>query len=227
MAFTFRSAATNAGGVVVCNRPSGTANGDLLIGSVDNNSATTTITWPSGWTPITPNTQGDLDTSQMGWKIASGEPTSWTWSFSPAGSYREFAVLAFSAGVDAASPQDAHSATMTTPSTASPICPSIETGRDGNLVVASIVDPDGGYLTPTQPTSMSLVVDNDSCHAIAWIEQASAGATGTKTWTLTGGGAPSSHWHAHTTSFNAPSAGGAPFESMDPGTQSALVAMMR
>jgi hypothetical protein len=71
----------------VANRPTGTVDGDLLFTFFYIDRTTETVTTLAGWTLL----QGPTDSAGSGdargylyWKIASGEPASWTWTKSAA-----------------------------------------------------------------------------------------------------------------------------------------------
>jgi hypothetical protein len=65
-------------------KPGGVVNGDFLLAfvSIGNTGA---ITAPAGWAevPLGTNTAPNLQ-NRIYWKVASGEPASWTWTFSSA-----------------------------------------------------------------------------------------------------------------------------------------------
>lgn len=109
-AIAFRSQTNNANtsssGSVSLNKPTGTVDGDMMLtyialGAV---SGALVITPPAGWTALeAANTVVDtiLSTTltyQVFQKIASGEPASWTWSWSPNADTRACAVLTFVGG---------------------------------------------------------------------------------------------------------------------------------
>jgi hypothetical protein len=74
---------------VTINKPAGTADGNRLYALISWLANTTTISAvPSGWSPVTisgnPNNNGQLMTSLYS-KVASSEPSSWTWTLSVSG----------------------------------------------------------------------------------------------------------------------------------------------
>lgn len=84
---TYRSSTTDPGvgnSAPVGNRPTGTANGDALYACVFTaaNSTNPSInSVPAGWTQLDTVAAGN-DRMYTYWKIASGEPTTWTWGTS-------------------------------------------------------------------------------------------------------------------------------------------------
>jgi hypothetical protein len=98
---------SNTGGAsgtsAVINRPTSTADGDILIAhlSKDNTDA---VTWPSGWNILGEDTT-DTFYIGVGWKRASGEPTSWTWSWTNS-TWRDTAVYRYTGGVSSGDPID-------------------------------------------------------------------------------------------------------------------------
>lgn len=83
MAFRASSNATNVGATsLACNKPAGTVNGDVLTAGVCFGSVAT-ITPPAGWTEVYDSGAfGGSRQLKVYTKLASGEPASWTWSFS-------------------------------------------------------------------------------------------------------------------------------------------------
>ena len=86
MAFRASSNATTGAGSatsLACNKPTGTANGDVLTAGVCYGSLGT-ITPPSGWAEVYDSGSFGASGRQLKvyTKLASSEPASWTWSFS-------------------------------------------------------------------------------------------------------------------------------------------------
>lgn len=88
MAFRASTNATTGAGTatsLACNKPVGTVNGDVLTAGVCYGSLGT-ITPPAGWTEVFDSGSfgGSGRQLKVYTKLASGEPASWTWSFSAA-----------------------------------------------------------------------------------------------------------------------------------------------
>lgn len=95
------------------NKPAGVVNGDLLIAQIIGDGTSITITAPAGWALLEgPIASGASATLWVYYKLASSEPTSWTWTAS-AGLNWVGDVLAYS-GVSTTSPINAHANTLTT-----------------------------------------------------------------------------------------------------------------
>jgi hypothetical protein len=101
----FRSVATvtngTAGTSVVVARPAGVVNGDLLLAFVAQ-AGTATVTAPTGWTLFGSQTTGGAVSLAVYWKVASSEPSSWTWTLGS--SLRNWASVSAYTGVDPAAP---------------------------------------------------------------------------------------------------------------------------
>ncbi|MFE5140323.1 hypothetical protein ACFRDV_22045 [Streptomyces fagopyri] len=89
MAISFVAAATGVTSQITdttlaCSVPSGTANGDVMIALISRPSSSATVTTQAGWTIISgfpiSNTNGTVLTGF--YRVASGEPASYTWAFS-------------------------------------------------------------------------------------------------------------------------------------------------
>lgn len=98
----------NSSGVtaVTINKPTGTADGHRLYALISWLANTTSISGvPSGWSAVTlpgnPNNNGQLMTSLYS-KVASSEPSSWTWTLSVSG--RCWGWAGAYSGVDATTP---------------------------------------------------------------------------------------------------------------------------
>ncbi len=98
MVYAFRTASTagNASGSgLTVTKPSGTADGDLLVALAYLESDTNT--WSSvgaGFTALTAFTNTGTFKMQMWWKIAASEPASWTWTPNTSG-WRTVCVAAY------------------------------------------------------------------------------------------------------------------------------------
>lgn len=91
---------------ITLNRPTATADGDLLIAVINLSAAAgaLSITPPAGWTELTSEQSvtdsglGITLTSQAFAKIAASEPTTWTWTYTPNADSRTGDVMAFTGG---------------------------------------------------------------------------------------------------------------------------------
>jgi hypothetical protein len=177
---TFRAGASAANSPTV-SKPTGTADGDMLLASITwYDSSGSTITPPSGWTQLDRGDTVDAHTSGASfWKIASGEGASWTWTISGT-PYTESQVIALIPSSGSAAVDQHTVGTQVTPETMS--APSVTTTLNDELLVCFF----SGYsniITGT-PTGMTVGVSVfDSTNAGYYQAIASAGATGTKSTT--------------------------------------------
>ena len=185
MAVTVASYANNSSDASFSvTKPTGTADGELLIGFMSCNSAV--ISWPAGWTAIETGTNCDLR-----YKIASSEGSSY--SFDPGGVRTSVAILRVT-GVTT-SPIDTHSKKANASSTtvsANTITPTTANNAlfffagasgcsGGNLV--------SGYTVATSPPSFSEVLETsyggtNAALGIAYGIRPETTATGAGTATL-------------------------------------------
>ncbi len=100
---TKSNAGGSAGTSFVPSRPTSTADGEILIVELSKDN-TDAVTWPSGWTILAEDTN-DTFYLGVGWKRASSEPTSWTWSWTNS-TWRDGAVYRYTGGVSSGSPID-------------------------------------------------------------------------------------------------------------------------
>ncbi|MEX1254160.1 MAG: hypothetical protein WEE64_07455 [Dehalococcoidia bacterium] len=179
------------------NKPAGTAQDDVLIALVYLEHGTATITPPSGWTLVRDSLQTGPPTYDYRhvtyWKRAGGsEPSSYEWSFS-ASAYREALVIAVQGCVASGSPIDAEAATANSGQDDAPVAPSVTTTVVDTLLVAVCTTADGGAAV-WSPGSSGMTERVDSVSIAAYdVVQASAGATGSKMVSCTGGSNP--EWH--------------------------------
>jgi hypothetical protein len=198
---TLRASATggSSGASAVINVPGGTQNGDLLIATVAHYTAAGRITGvPAGWTllrsPYSEYQRAGSPTARMGlnvwWRIANNEPASYTWTGTTVG-YIGGGIQAFS-GASGTPPFEIDAGRSVDPSLSFPT-QSITTTYPNDLVVAThafegsevFTAPAGmaqgfDFHTQTAPSIFGVSIES------AYVAQASAGATGSKTATVGG-----------------------------------------
>lgn len=185
---------------ITVNVPTGTVDGDLLVAivSIDNSEDTLPITAPAGWTQIFQHGQTGGGQSALGvwWRIASSEPSSYSFSWTPA--EEAFGAILRVVGAHLAAPIHVwgYSGVI---NDASPTAPSVTTTVDNTLVLR-IVSLDGNdHVEPSPLSSLhpagttgrfelitSPAPDPGGTFGGAADEaQTSAGATGTAVFTIT------------------------------------------
>ena len=170
-----------------CPAPANVAVGDLLVG-VYSVGTTSTLSGPTGWTELFYDTDAAVTSHGVWWKIAnSSDAAASTFDFTSSGNARTCAVVLRIDGHDATTPIGTQFAGNSYPSqTASPVSPTVTTTVDDSLVILT----QGGdqNRADTHPSSTNLIANDnngtDVHQGVAWTTQATAGATGTNTWTL-------------------------------------------
>jgi hypothetical protein len=181
--------------------------GDLMIACVQTDSALQTITAPAGWTAMGAEF-GDVttNTSRCFYRIAgASEPASYTFTITGSG-WTEMVIDTWSSGYDSSTPFDTASGKVEASATATPATNSITTARAGNLVL-TFFSNSGANATFTPPAGETQIVAWDNDSVLNQETQSSAGATGTKTETMGGGGTISLRWASWIISMNAPVSG--------------------
>jgi len=176
---------TDTGGTTLnVTKPTGVANGDLLIAHAGIDTAS--ITLPSGFTQVYQITAGN-HVSAFGYKVvtdAGSEPASYQFSFSVP--ERGAGGIVRISGADTSSPINI-SGTATAIDTDPIVAPSVTTTVDNTLLLLALGSDIGGA-TITPPSGFTLVYEADNPNAsesdsFVWEgSQASAGVTGTKTF---------------------------------------------
>ena len=172
-----------------CPAPSGITVGDLLVGvyTIGLNAA---LTGPTGWTELVNDSSVNVSHHGVWWKIAdSSDAAASTFDFSSASVARTCALVLRIDGHDPTTPIGTQFAGNSYPSqTAAPVSPTVTTTVDDSLVILT----EGGdqARADTHPSGTTVVYNanesngTDSHQGVAWTTQATAGATGTNTWTL-------------------------------------------
>jgi hypothetical protein len=180
---TFVASATASYDAAV-NKPTGTANGDLVLLFGVCHGASQTITAPAGFTQIGSTTSSTSMSMAVFRKTASSEPATYTVTFSDA---NNITIAATYRGQNA-TPIDASSAAAYNIASASPVTTSSPTATTATAnarvlwiagVDASVDGPTYGFTVPGGYTSR-VTTDNGSFCGLAFADQVkvSAGATG-------------------------------------------------
>lgn len=132
------SAGNASGGALALTKPSGVADGHLLVVAAYLESDTNTWTPPSGWNTAAGLTQDNTGVFQLQvfWKIAASEPASWTWT--PGSSaWRALVLAAYSGATGSGSSRvDIQGGSQgDTQGETGQTAPSVTTTVDGDLVV--------------------------------------------------------------------------------------------
>lgn len=186
---SFAENKTTSGTSNTCNKPSGVVSGDLMIAHLSTDGSEV-HSGPSGWQVCVHKDQGTACTGSFWWKIAGGsEPSNYqfTWGTSEA-SY--LYIMRFT-GADDVQPIDIGN--FNDGSSSSPNCPDITTITDDTLLLRSFTsDDDDITVDGGNPSGTTIITADESgtgsfscAGGSAHETQATAGATGAATWTLT------------------------------------------
>ena len=188
------SSADNGGATasITINQPSGAITGHVMIAIVGVRGGTSvTGVTSSGWTQINTQTSTTVLRSVAFYKVvASGDPSSYTFSFAPATAQKATAVIASYKGVDVANPvgvnavqANTSSATMTAPSVTTLVPNVMLVAGYSNVGVSTFTVGSGmnmrGYISGTGSGNTS----TKSTTGLQDVLQPSVGASGTKVMT--------------------------------------------
>ena len=176
-------------------KPSGLAQGDVMIAAVGVRPLTTTITAPSGWTLVrrTDNSVNQGNSLAV-FRKAAGASEAASYAFGVTGATEAVGGIQAFSGVDSANPIDVENGQATTPASNSLATPSVTTTVANAMLVTAHTYPTATTWTP--PSGMTEGFDSqlsggapNSGQSIeaAYVLQTSAGASGAKTATAAGG----------------------------------------
>ena len=171
--------------------PAGVASGDVMVASIGIR-GTVTITPPSGWSLVrTDMSTESIIRQDVFVKVAGAEPASYTWNFStnqPAAG----GILAFS-GVSTTTPIDAHSGSFSNGGRGNTLtAPSVTTTKNGAMLIGFYdISTDTTIVPPSGMTERFDLASNAGAFDVTaegcTVQQATAGPTGNKTATASGG----------------------------------------
>jgi len=183
-------ATANASSVTV-SKPTGTAEGDLLVAflGIRASKSSANITLPSGFTEASIE-GGQNPTLQVSYKVA-GASEGADYTFTLNSSANHGVILARFSGVNTSSPSDATATTGTAgypPGSTSPTLSAITTSTDGAFVLAAyVLNLSGSTYTITAPSGMTEIdasEDGTVNLEASYVSQATAGSSGDKTATV-------------------------------------------
>lgn len=194
---TYESETTATGaavGSLACNVPASTADDDLLLAYVFTAHATNNMshTTPSGWTLVgtaAKTSGGNRSRISVYRKVASSEPSSHTFSFSITVDDVLISMARIS-GVDTTAPINASSVLYPGSASATPSSASVTTSVDDCLVLSFLSILVTATTIDAVPSGMTSEYDATTSGSIgtrsgcARVNQASAGSSGAKTWTI-------------------------------------------
>ena len=196
MAVAFRAKSGNggaSGGDLVANKPTGTADNDILIADTYSEGGATAFTLPAGWTWVAAAVQNSNANfwHRVAWKRASGEGASWTFTHSPS-AWRTIVVSAWSGAVTSGDPQDSTAASNTAATTT--VAGSSITNATANSM--NILGAMSYNLDDLGPSATGYTDGGvfDVCNLFYAIQSAS-GASGTKTLTASSTSGNWTTWH--------------------------------
>lgn len=192
----FVSGATD--GDITLDKPSGTAEGDLLLAHISTDN-TETITPPAGWTKIGSETSGSTDINF--WKVAgSSEPS--TYGFDISSWERYAACMSRFTGDFGSNPIDVNASDTGTG--ADPTSPSITPTQTPTMLISTFSKDENqvadGSENTGQPSGYTNIYSDVSggtgacCGGAAYKAYTGTSATGTQAWDISNG---SYAWGAH------------------------------
>ena len=203
---------SNSGsGNVVADMPSGIVSGELLIIHIAYDTGTV-ITTPTGWTELDQDDDGVIG-FYTGYRTADGtEPSSYTFTSSDSDGWVCYVFrVEDHDGIDIDS-------TVSSGDSDEPIAPSVTT-TEGDCLVISFASVDTAASEPFTPPSGTTELYDAGLRGVgitaAYFTQATAGATGTRTFTAD----VPRDWMTHTVAI-APSSGGTQYNQSAAGTLS-------
>lgn len=191
----YQGSATNANSTNttshVVNVPAGVASGDLLLAHIVLNDGSLTLATPTGWTLVASKKDAGNDAiGYVFYRIAGGsEPSSYTFT-SSANCWSNTAMSRWTGA--AVSPINAHTEYGATSSIPADVPLSLTTTVNNTMLVGFLgSDTSSTASTWQQPANFFEIYDVCGSTQIAieaaYKSQVTAGATGTQTWTLSGG----------------------------------------
>jgi hypothetical protein len=207
MALTYRSStASTSGGsgdALSVSKPSGVADGDILVAAFYWETAANTITPPAGWTLISKETNvNPTPTIQLVafWKRASSEPASWSFTPGTNGQWRFYVCAAWSGATGSGDQVDVKGSAHGTSSITAP--PSVTTTAANETVLMLMNNWNGNDCTYTSGPCATKRVGFAGL-AIWEGTKATAGATGAGDYRF-----GFEDWNAITVAFKDDSGGG-------------------
>lgn len=182
--FVAASDATSATGTLTITKPTGTADGDVIVVSIsaEGTSSAPTLTPPAGWTALFDNPYSTNGRHAAWWKRASTEGASWDWAIGAAGGHGAVGIVATYRGISDVST----SAVQDNASSTSQPAPTVD-AQEGILVgVWALITDAGGYTAPTGMTErreQSVAATQSTRLMLADEPTWTEGATGTRTAT--------------------------------------------
>lgn len=196
MAVAFRSKSNNggaSGGDLTVNKPSGAVDNDILFADTYSEGSGTAFTLPSGWEWLAAAVQNSNSNfwHRVAWKRASGEGASWNFAHTPS-SWRSIVCTAWSGAITTGDPQDATADSDNAGST-TVTAGTITTGTNNSMNIAPVMS----YNLDDLGASGSGYTDGGifDSHNLFYAIQASAGASGTKTFTSASASGNWASWH--------------------------------
>jgi len=200
IAFESVSACEVDNGSIDCSPPSGIVDDDLLLAfAFAKNGLITAIVEPSGWTSVEEWEHANgLPFSGWFFKKASGESGNYAWDFTGSSANSRFVWMARISGADTTTPINIRGRVERNDTSApiNGVCPDITTTVDGCLIIRAGSSADGVQdpgcaitgVTATERVDAAPTPGQDGVHCMYTEDtiQASAGATGTATITMTG-----------------------------------------
>jgi len=153
-----------SGTTLVCNKPTNTASGDMLIAWHGNDAGTyAAMTAPSGWVLLTGLDRGTDLLHQKIWTKAAGGSEGTTYTFAQGSGDDGVVIITTLRGVDAVTAHWLYATPVWSANSASRVAPSVAAAQPGGvLLCSSMVDMNNTAGSYTPPTGMTEQADAQS-----------------------------------------------------------------
>lgn len=179
-----------SGATLVCNKPTGTASGDVIVGFQSTDFGLySDMSAPAGWVLLTGNDQGSNKLHMKVWTKLAGGSEGTTYTFNQGSGEDGVVILTTLRGVDSNTAHWLYAAPAWTANSTSRVAASVAGAQPGSvLLCAAVVDMNNTAASSTPPSGM--IEQGDAQSNNAWTLETVASLlnppdpTGTKTFTI-------------------------------------------
>lgn len=185
MANTYQSQASatpSSGTVITVSKPTGTAEGDMLIAMMSATAGGASITPPAGWTAVGEGGTASSTRTAVWYRVAgASEPASYNFTVGATMAAGAGLILRYAPQLPTTPPAVVDASAMGTLQSPA-VAPSVSATENADTLIALFSSGTAGS-TPTGMTERA-AIENLNTGAWAYDQQLSAsGATGSRTWT--------------------------------------------
>jgi PKD repeat protein len=167
-------------------KPAGAQAGDVLVAQITADAAPSVSAAPAGWTSVASQSTSGARLFVYSHVVGGSDPGSYTWTLGTAVKWN--AGIAAYRGVNTTTPWDTAPTTAASAAAATTlVVPAVTTQTAGALLVGGLaVNSSSAGVTPPTGWTEALEATGIQVTEVAHKPQATAGSSGTGTWTLTG-----------------------------------------